>query len=80
MRAERLAARISAQPGFKAILRDGESVIGGGSTPGQALATSLVAVRHSQHSAAKLEEMLRRRKPAIVGRVEQNEFILDLRR
>ncbi len=79
VRAGRMAARISAQPGFNAILREGESVIGGGATPGQALATSLVAVRHGRHSAAKLEEMLRRRKPAIVGRVEQNELLLDLR-
>ena len=79
LRAERLAKRISARPGFTAVLRDGESVIGGGSTPGQTLATSLVAVRHSQHSAAKLEETLRRQKPAILGRVEQDEFIIDLR-
>ena len=79
LRAERLAKRISARPGFTAVLRDGESVIGGGSTPGQTLETSLVAVRHCQHSAAKLEETLRRHKPAILGRVEQDEFIMDLR-
>jgi L-seryl-tRNA(Ser) seleniumtransferase len=79
LRAERLAKAISAQPGFSAMLRDGESIIGGGSTPGQTLATSLVAIRHSQHSAAKLEAMLRRQKPAIVGRVEQDEFLMDLR-
>jgi L-seryl-tRNA(Ser) seleniumtransferase len=79
LRAERLAKRISARPGFTAVLRDGESVIGGGSTPGQTLATSLVAVRHPQYSAAKLEEALRRRKPATLGRVEQGEFIIDLR-
>jgi len=79
LRADRLAKRISARPGFTAVLRDGESVIGGGSTPGQTLETSLVAIRHSQHSAAKLEEMLRRQKPAILGRVEQDEFIIDLR-
>jgi len=78
-RAERLAKRISARPGFAAVLRDGHSVIGGGSTPGQALDTSLVAVRHRQHSAAKLEEMLRRQNPAILGRVEQDEFLIDLR-
>src|SRR5271157_966104 len=79
VRAERLATRISARPGFTAILRNGESVIGGGSTPGQTLDTALVAVRHNQHSAAKLEEMLRHQKPAIVGRLEQDEFIMDLR-
>jgi L-seryl-tRNA(Ser) seleniumtransferase len=79
MRAGRLAKSLSARPGFTAVLRDGESVIGGGSTPGQTLATSLIAIRHSQRSAAKLEEMLRRQKPAILGRVEQDEFIIDLR-
>jgi L-seryl-tRNA(Ser) seleniumtransferase len=79
LRAERLTSSISALQGFTAILRDGESVIGGGSTPGQALPTSLVAVQHSRHSAAKLEETLRRRKPAILGRVEQDEFVIDLR-
>ena len=79
LRADRLAKSISARPGFTAVLRDGESVIGGGSTPGQTLETLLVAIRHSQHSAAKLEEMLRRHKPAILGRVEQDEFLIDLR-
>lgn len=79
LRAERLAQKISAQPGFSATLRDGESVIGGGSTPGQTLPTSLVAVRHAQQSAAKLEATLRCQRPAIIGRVEQDEFIIDLR-
>jgi L-seryl-tRNA(Ser) seleniumtransferase len=79
VRAQRLGARIAARPGFTAIIQDGESVVGGGSTPGQTLATSLVAVRHSRHSTAELEEMLRRQRPAILGRIEQNEFLLDLR-
>jgi len=79
LRADRLAKAISSHQGFSATLREGESVIGGGSTPGQTLATTLVAVRHSQRSAAKLGEMLRQGKPAVVGRVEQDEFIIDLR-
>ncbi|MGO8787295.1 MAG: L-seryl-tRNA(Sec) selenium transferase [Terriglobia bacterium] len=79
LRAERLAKRISAGPKLTAIVRDGESVIGGGSTPGQTLRTALVAVWHAEHSAATLEEMLRRQTPAILGRVEQDEFVVDLR-
>jgi L-seryl-tRNA(Ser) seleniumtransferase len=54
-------------------------VIGGGSTPGQTLETCLVAVRHAQQGATKLEETLRLQKPAIIGRVEQDEFLIDLR-
>jgi len=78
-RAGRLAKKISASTGFTAIVREGESVIGGGSTPGQSLATALVAVRHNQCTAAKLEEALRLQRPAIIGRVEQDEFLIDLR-
>jgi L-seryl-tRNA(Ser) seleniumtransferase len=78
-RADHLAARISALPGFSASVRDGESVIGGGSTPGQTLPTSLVAIRHAQHSAARLDAKLRLATPAIIGRLEQDEFLLDLR-
>jgi L-seryl-tRNA(Ser) seleniumtransferase len=79
VRAERLAKRISALPAFTAVLQDGESVIGGGSTPGQSLPTTLVAIRHAQHSATMLESTLRRRKPPILGRIEQDTFVLDLR-
>jgi L-seryl-tRNA(Ser) seleniumtransferase len=78
-RAARLAERIAALPGFAVALRDGESVIGGGSTPGQTLGTSLLAIRHEGRSAAKLDDALRRQRPAIVGRVENNEFLIDLR-
>jgi len=78
-RAERLVERIAARPGFFAAVREGESVIGGGSTPGQALPTALVIVTHARRSASELEEMLRHHKPAILARVEQEELVLDLR-
>jgi L-seryl-tRNA(Ser) seleniumtransferase len=78
-RAAGLAKRISAAPGFEVALRDGESVMGGGSTPGQTLGTTLIAVRHGQISAAKLDEIFRRQRPAVIGRVERDEFIIDLR-
>jgi len=78
-RARRLAEKISAQPGFVAVVRAGESVVGGGSTPGQTLATELVAVSHVRHSANGLEEMLRRQRPAVLGRVEEDQLMLDLR-
>jgi L-seryl-tRNA(Ser) seleniumtransferase len=69
-RAARLAQRISERPGFSAEVEDGESVIGGGSTPGQSLPTKLVVVRHSAHSAQALEALLRQNSPPIVARVE----------
>jgi L-seryl-tRNA(Ser) seleniumtransferase len=78
-RAERLAQRISALPGFAAVVRPGESVIGGGSMPGQVLPTTLVAISHARRGPTDLEVPLRDHKPPIIARVEQNELVLDLR-
>ena len=78
-RATRLAQRISAQPGFSAQVEEGESVIGGGSTPGQTLPTRLVAVRHTPRSAQALEAILRQNSPPIMARVEADRLLLDLR-
>ena len=71
--------RFPQQPGFTAILRDGRIRNRGRFHPRPDTCHILVAMRHSRHSAAKLEEVLRRQRPAIVGRVEKDEFIIDLR-
>jgi len=78
-RAARLARRIVALPGFQAELEDGESVIGGGSTPGQSLPTTLIAITHANCSAAELEALLRANRPPIITRVEGDRVLLDLR-
>jgi len=78
-RAERLAERVRGCAEFSVRVQDGDSVIGGGSTPGQSLPTALVAVTHTRHSAQKLEAFLRRNSPPIIARVERDELLLDLR-
>jgi L-seryl-tRNA(Ser) seleniumtransferase len=78
-RAEHLAERIAACPGFSVRLEDGESVIGGGSTPGQSLPTTLLALAHTRHSAQELESLLRQQSPPVVARVEHDLLLLDLR-
>ena len=78
-RAERLAELLGTQPEISVELRDGESVMGGGSTPGQSLPTRLVAVTHARHSAQELEALLRRNRPPIITRVERDRLLLDLR-
>ena len=63
-------------------VREGESVIGGGSTPGQLLPTHLISVESLRCSAAELEERLRRGVSGglpIIARVENDRLILDLR-
>ena len=78
-RAERLAERVSVLRGFSATLEDGESVVGGGSTPGQSLPTTLVAVSHERLGAASLEEGLRRHSPPVIVRIENDRVLVDLR-
>jgi L-seryl-tRNA(Ser) seleniumtransferase len=78
-RATRLAEQIGARPEFSAAVEDGESVIGGGSTPGQSLATRLVVVTHTRHSAQDLEARLRRNSPPVIARIEHDRLLLDLR-
>ncbi|HKS96525.1 MAG TPA: L-seryl-tRNA(Sec) selenium transferase [Terriglobia bacterium] len=78
-RAERLARRLAALPGFSARLEDGESVMGGGSTPGQSLPTKLLVVTHDRHRAQELEARLRCHRPPVITRVEHGQLLLDLR-
>jgi L-seryl-tRNA(Ser) seleniumtransferase len=78
-RAARLARRIAALPGFQAELEDGESVIGGGSTPGQSIPTKLIALTHATRGASDIESVMRKNKPPIIVRVERDRALLDLR-
>ena len=76
-RAARLAARLAADD-VPATVVDGVSTIGGGSAPGSALATRLVAVG-SEIDAARLDGRLRQGSPAVVARIESDRLVLDLR-
>jgi L-seryl-tRNA(Ser) seleniumtransferase len=62
---------IEVQPGF--------SQVGGGSLPAQDLPTFLVALRSEKLSANRIEEFLRRNEPPIIGRIESDHFIMDVR-
>jgi L-seryl-tRNA(Ser) seleniumtransferase len=57
----------------------GLSQVGGGSLPAQDLPTFVVAVQSSDFSANKIEEFLRRNDPPIIGRIESDRFIMDVR-
>jgi L-seryl-tRNA(Ser) seleniumtransferase len=83
-RAEALARRLGRELGpneAEIELRDGTSVIGGGSTPAQSLLTRLLAVRSPRHSAAELEARLRRpdRLTPVIARIEEDRLVVDLR-
>jgi L-seryl-tRNA(Ser) seleniumtransferase len=76
-RAAALAAALSAR-GVPATVIDGASTIGGGSAPGSALPTRLVALSASEPADA-IEERLRGADPPLIARIENDRVVLDLR-
>jgi L-seryl-tRNA(Ser) seleniumtransferase len=59
---------------------DGASLAGGGSTPAQSLPTRIIRIASARHSAAQLEQRLRRSAGiSVIARVEDDHLILDLR-
>jgi L-seryl-tRNA(Ser) seleniumtransferase len=57
----------------------GQSAVGGGTTPGLELPTWAVALRHPAKNADWLDGWLRRQEIPIVGRIENDRLLLDLR-
>jgi L-seryl-tRNA(Ser) seleniumtransferase len=60
-------------------LRDGLSMVGGGSAPGLPIPTRLLVLLPKGCDAATLEARLRRGDPPVIARVEQESVLLDLR-
>jgi len=78
-RAQALARKLAEISSLAVTVEDGESVVGGGSAPGQSLPSKLVAVRHTRLGALDLETALRRNAPPVIARVESDRLLLDLR-
>jgi L-seryl-tRNA(Ser) seleniumtransferase len=78
VRAESLGAALRAA-GLTVALMDGHSTIGGGSAPGSALPTRLVAVTHPTLSPDNFEEALRALDPPVIARIEDDRVVIDLR-
>jgi L-seryl-tRNA(Ser) seleniumtransferase len=73
-RAERVAAQLE---GVESDVVQGESVIGGGSTPDQTLPTWLIAV--VSKDVVALDRALRSGDPPVVARIEEDRLLIDLR-
>jgi L-seryl-tRNA(Ser) seleniumtransferase len=78
-RARRLMSQLATVPGLRAELLDGVSTTGGGSAPGSALPTTLIAIEVGDLSAAALETRLRGSEPPIVTRIQDGRVVMDLR-
>jgi len=63
--------------GVQATVIDGFSAVGGGSLPGETLPTRLVAI--DVDAPHELAQRLRLGSPPVIGRIERDAFVLDLR-
>lgn len=79
-RSEALAERLAAFEGIaEARAMEDETFLGGGSIPTQRLATWCAAIRPASGGLDSLAERLRKGVPAVVGRVQNDWLLLDLR-
>src|SRR5579863_4482715 len=73
-RAMRMVERLE---GVRAEAIPGESVVGGGSTPEQSIATWLIAVECS--NVVEAERRCRKNEPPVIARIEDGRLVFDLR-
>jgi L-seryl-tRNA(Ser) seleniumtransferase len=73
------ALRANIPESIEVTTMDGSSMVGGGALPTQTIPTTLVAISSKEVSAARLEAHFRGYVPPIIGRVEQELFLLDVR-
>ena len=78
---ESRASRIASIPRSRLAISivEGASTIGGGSAPGSALPTRLLALSRRDVPAAQLEARLRGGTPPVIARIEEERVLLDLR-
>jgi L-seryl-tRNA(Ser) seleniumtransferase len=73
------ALRANIPESIEVEIMDGSSLVGGGALPTQTLPTKLVAISSKELSAARLGAHFRGYVLPIIGRVEQELFLLDVR-
>ena len=76
-RAGRMAAALPSGLGVEVV--DGHSTIGGGSAPGSALPTRLIALHHPRVTCDTLAAALRSRRPPVIARIQDDRVVFDLR-
>jgi len=77
-RAERVAEGVTSD-NLKAEATPTASVAGGGSLPGEELGSWGVALTHAERSVDEMQRLLRASSPPVIGRIEDEHLVLDLR-
>ena len=65
--------------GFRLILEDSTSQIGSGALPTEELPTIVIAIEHAKLKATAIAQNFRVANPPIIGRINDDRFLLDLR-
>ena len=65
--------------GFRLMLEDSTSQIGSGALPTEELPTVVIAIEHPKLSATAIAKKFRAANPPIIGRINDDRFLLDLR-
>jgi L-seryl-tRNA(Ser) seleniumtransferase len=78
-RCEAFAGRLRAIPGITVGVREDEAFVGGGSLPDVSVPTAVLALSAAGLSETELAARLRTGTPAVVGRVQDERVLLDLR-
>ena len=64
---------------FQLALQDSTSQIGSGALPTEELPTVVITIAHPKRSANAIAKQFRQADPPIIGRIEDDKFLLDLR-
>jgi L-seryl-tRNA(Ser) seleniumtransferase len=65
--------------GFHLMLEDSTSQIGSGALPTEELPTVVIAIEHQKLSSTAIAKKFRDANPPIIGRINDDRFLLDLR-
>jgi L-seryl-tRNA(Ser) seleniumtransferase len=65
--------------GYRLSLEDSVAQIGSGALPTEEIPTKVIAIEHTELGAEKIAQRFRQADPAILGRIKDKRFLLDLR-
>ena len=78
-RGGRIISQLVASSGLSVTIQAGQSAVGGGTTPGVTIPTRLLHVQLEGYTPDGLEALLRRSTPPVIGRIEHDHVLVDLR-